>query len=50
MASKTRPLFDMSVSDKEYSLGDKTYDLPDNAHPDAVGEPATFGIYKVDVP
>lgn len=42
MASKTQPLFEMSVSDKEYSLGDKTYDLPDNAHPDAVGEPSTF--------
>jgi hypothetical protein len=42
MASKTLPLFDMSEIAGDYSLGDKTYDLPGNALPDVVDEPSIF--------
>ena len=44
MASRTLPLFDMSGGSEDYTLGDKTYNLPDNAHPEVVDEPATFEL------
>jgi len=42
LTSKTHPLFNMSQIEGEYSLGDKYYDLPQNALPDVVDEPSLF--------